>query len=128
MVAEPNSAVALEGVSKTYGSVRAVDGLSFQVSAGRFLFGIGGGWNAEEMADHGTTDFKNRFKLMRERIEAMQQIWTQENAEYHGDLVDFGPMMCWPKPVQVGGPPVLMGRRPNGLPDVSPNIVTAGIR
>src|SRR5579872_23358 len=48
-----------------------------QVSAGRFLFGIGGGWNAEEMADHGTTDFKNRFKLMRERIEAMQQIWTR---------------------------------------------------
>ena len=51
-----------------------------QVSQGRFLFGIGGGWNAEEMADHGTTDFKGRWKLVRERVEAMKAIWTQENA------------------------------------------------
>src|SRR6185312_10449079 len=80
-----------------------------QTSAGRFLFGIGGGWNAEEMADHGTTDFKNRFKLMRERVEAMQRIWTQEEPEYHGELVDFGPMMCWPKPVQRPHPPVIVG-------------------
>jgi probable F420-dependent oxidoreductase len=80
-----------------------------QVSNGRFLFGIGGGWNAEEMADHGTTDFKNRFKLMRERVEAMQQIWTQENPEYHGELVNFGPMMCWPKPVRKPYPPIIVG-------------------
>jgi probable F420-dependent oxidoreductase len=79
-----------------------------QVSQGRFLFGVGGGWNAEEMADHGT-EFKTRFKLMRERIEAMKQIWTRPKAEYHGDMVDFPEMMAWPKPVQQPHPPVLVG-------------------
>ncbi|HEV2301051.1 MAG TPA: TIGR03619 family F420-dependent LLM class oxidoreductase, partial [Stellaceae bacterium] len=59
-----------------------------QVSGGRFLFGVGGGWNAEEMADHGT-EFGTRFKLMRERLEAMQEIWTKERAAYHGEMVDF---------------------------------------
>src|ERR1700732_628351 len=83
-----------------------------QVSNGRFLFGIGGGWNAEEMEDHGTV-FKTRFKLMRERVEAMKAIWTQEAAEYHGELVDFGPMAAWPKPVQKPHPPALSrGGRP----------------
>lgn len=80
-----------------------------QVCGGRFLFGIGVGWNAEEMADHGTTDFKGRHKLTRERIEAMKAIWTQTKPEYHGDLVDFGPMMTWPKPVQKPHPPVIVG-------------------
>jgi probable F420-dependent oxidoreductase len=79
-----------------------------QVSNGRFLFGIGGGWNAEEMEDHGTV-FKTRFKLMRERVEAMQAIWTQDAAEYRGELVDFGPMAAWPKPVQKPHPPVIVG-------------------
>jgi probable F420-dependent oxidoreductase len=79
-----------------------------RVSEGRFLFGVGGGWNAEEMADHGTR-FKTRFKLMRERIEAMRRIWTRTTAEYHGELVDFGPLMSWPKPVQQPHPPVLVG-------------------
>lgn len=79
-----------------------------QVSGGRFLFGVGNGWNAEEMADHGT-DYKTRNKLARERIEAMQQIWTQSKAEYHGDMVDFPPMMMWPKPVQSPYPPILVG-------------------
>src|SRR5579863_267862 len=69
-----------------------------QVSHGRFRFGIGVGWNAEEMADHRTTDFKGRHKLARERIGAMTAIWTQTKPEYHGDLVDFGPMLTWPKP------------------------------
>ena len=63
-----------------------------QISGGRFLFGIGGGWNAEEMADHGT-EFRTRFKLMRERIAAMKEIWTKSEAEYHGELVDFPPMI-----------------------------------
>jgi probable F420-dependent oxidoreductase len=80
-----------------------------QVSRGRFLFGIGGGWNAEEMADHGTTDFKGRWKLVRERVQAMKAIWTQDTAEYHGDLVNFGPMHAWPKPVQKPHPPVIVG-------------------
>jgi probable F420-dependent oxidoreductase len=79
-----------------------------QVSGGRFLFGVGGGWNAEEMADHGT-EFKTRFKLMRERIEAMKEIWTQPKAEYHGEMVDFPEMMAWPKPVQKPHPPILVG-------------------
>jgi probable F420-dependent oxidoreductase len=79
-----------------------------QVSNGRFLFGVGGGWNAEEMADHGTK-FGTRFKLMRERIEAMKEIWTKARAEYHGEMVDFPEMMAWPKPVQKPHPPILVG-------------------
>jgi probable F420-dependent oxidoreductase len=79
-----------------------------QISDGRFLFGVGGGWNAEEMADHGT-EFRTRFKLLRERIEAMKEIWTKEKAEYHGDMVDFPEMMAWPKPVQKPHPPILVG-------------------
>jgi probable F420-dependent oxidoreductase len=79
-----------------------------QVSGGRFLFGIGGGWNAEEMEDHGT-EFRTRFKKMREQIEAMKEIWTKPNPEYHGDIVNFPPMMTWPKPVQKPHPPVIVG-------------------
>ena len=79
-----------------------------QVSGGRFLFGIGGGWNAEEMEDHGT-EFTTRFKLMRERVEAMKEIWTKDAAEYHGELVDFAPMAARPKPVQKPHPPVIVG-------------------
>jgi probable F420-dependent oxidoreductase len=78
------------------------------ISNGRFLFGIGAGWNREEMADHGT-DFSTRLKLMRERVEAMKAIWTQDAAEYHGEMVNFGPMWCWPKPVQKPHPPVILG-------------------
>src|SRR5574339_693584 len=79
-----------------------------QISGGRFLFGIGAGWNAEEMADHGTV-FTSRFKLMRERVEAMKAIWTQSKPEYHGEFVSFPPMMTWPKPVQKPHPPVIVG-------------------
>ena len=79
-----------------------------QVSGGRFLFGIGGGWNAEEMEDHGTV-FATRFKRMREQIEAMTEIWTKEKPEYHGEIVDFPPMMTWPKPAQKPRPPVIVG-------------------
>ncbi|HUA53630.1 MAG TPA: LLM class F420-dependent oxidoreductase [Candidatus Sulfotelmatobacter sp.] len=79
-----------------------------QISNGRFLFGIGAGWNAEEMEDHGTA-FKTRFALMHERIDAMKAIWTQSKAEYHGQFVNFDPMMTWPKPVQKPHPPVLVG-------------------
>jgi probable F420-dependent oxidoreductase len=79
-----------------------------QVSQGRFLFGIGGGWNAEEMEDHGT-EFKTRFKKLREQMEAMKAIWTQTKPEYQGDLVKFPPMMVWPKPVQKPYPPIILG-------------------
>ena len=79
-----------------------------QVSGGRFLFGIGAGWNAEEMLDHGT-DFKARFTVMRERVEAMRAIWTKSKPEYSGEFVKFPPMMTWPKPVQKPHPPVIVG-------------------
>ena len=86
-----------------------------QISGGRFLFGIGGGWNREEMADHGT-EFGNRWKLLRERIEAMKAIWTEEVAEYHGTMVEFGPMWAWPKPLQRPHPPIILGGNgPNTL-------------
>jgi probable F420-dependent oxidoreductase len=79
-----------------------------QVSRGRFLFGVGGGWNQDEMEDHGTV-FRTRFKKMREQIEAMKAIWTAETPEYHGELVDFPPMMTSPKPLQKPHPPVIVG-------------------
>jgi probable F420-dependent oxidoreductase len=79
-----------------------------QISGGRFLFGIGGGWNAEEMEDHGTV-YDTRFKRMREQIEAMKEVWTKQKPEYHGEIVDFPPMMTWPKPVQKPHPPVIVG-------------------
>jgi probable F420-dependent oxidoreductase len=77
-------------------------------SGGRFLFGVGAGWNIEEMANHGT-DPKTRFRRMRESVEAMKAIWTQDEAEYHGKIIDFDPIWCWPKPVQKPHPPVLVG-------------------
>jgi len=79
-----------------------------QVSGGRFLFGIGNGWNQDEMENHGTV-FTNRHKVARERVEAMKAIWTQTKPEYHGEFVNFGPMMAWPKPVQKPHPPVIVG-------------------
>ena len=79
-----------------------------RLSGGRVLFGIGGGWNAEEMEDHGTV-FKSRFQLLRERILAMKEIWTKETPEYHGDFVNFDPMWSYPKPAQKPHPPVLLG-------------------
>lgn len=79
-----------------------------RLSNGRFLFGIGGGWNEEEMRDHGT-DPKTRWALLTERVEAMKKIWTEDQAQYHGRFVDFDPMWSWPKPVQKPHPPVLLG-------------------
>jgi probable F420-dependent oxidoreductase len=78
------------------------------VSGGRFLFGVGAGWNKEEMRNHGT-DPRTRWTVMRERVEAMKAIWTHDEAEYHGRFVDFDPIWSWPKPVQKPHPPVLVG-------------------
>ena len=78
------------------------------LSRGRFIFGIGGGWNAEEMRNHGT-NFKRRWRILRENILAMKEIWTQEEAEFHGDHVNFDKMWAYPKPVQRPHPPILMG-------------------
>ena len=79
-----------------------------QVSAGRFLFGVGVGWNEDEMENHGTS-LATRAKVSRERIEAMKEIWTKSKAEYHGEFVKFDPIMSWPKPVQKPYPPVIVG-------------------
>ena len=78
------------------------------ISNGRFIFGIGGGWNAEEMADHGT-QFRRRWRVLRENILAMKEIWTQEEAEFHGRYVSFDKMWSYPKPVQKPHPPIIMG-------------------
>jgi probable F420-dependent oxidoreductase len=78
------------------------------LSNGRFIFGIGGGWNAEEMENHGTP-FKGRWRVLRERVLAMKAIWTQEEASYHGELVNFERIWSHPKPAQKPHPPILMG-------------------
>ena len=78
------------------------------LSGGRVLFGIGGGWNAEEMENHGT-DFKRRWKVLRERVAAMKAIWTEDEPSSHGEFVDFDPIWSWPKPAQKPHPPVLLG-------------------
>jgi probable F420-dependent oxidoreductase len=79
-----------------------------QLSRGRFLFGVGNGWNQDEIENHGTA-FKTRHKLARERIEAMKAIWTNEEPEYHGEFVRFDKMKQWPKPAQKPHPPIIVG-------------------
>jgi probable F420-dependent oxidoreductase len=96
--------VAQRDPIQTAKSVASID----QVSKGRFLFGVGNGWNSDEMANHGTA-FKTRHKLARERIEAMKAIWTKSKPEYQGEFVKFGTMMTWPKPVQKPHPPIWVG-------------------
>jgi len=78
------------------------------LSGGRVLLGVGAGWNVEELAHHGVA-FPDRWKVARERILAMRRIWRDEAAEYHGEFVDFEPLWSFPKPLQAGGPPILLG-------------------
>jgi probable F420-dependent oxidoreductase len=78
------------------------------LSGGRFEFGVGAGWNREEMSDHGT-DPRTRMRLMQERIEAMKEIWTHDEASYSGEFVSFERIWSWPKPAQRPHPPVLVG-------------------
>jgi probable F420-dependent oxidoreductase len=101
------TAICLVIQRDTIQTAKAVASLD-QISKGRFLFGIGCGWNAEEMEDHGTV-YETRTLKMREQIEAMKEIWTKEKPEYHGEIVDFAPMMTWPKPAQKPHPPVIVG-------------------
>jgi probable F420-dependent oxidoreductase len=79
-----------------------------RLSNGRVMFGIGGGWNVEEMGNHGT-DYKWRWRVLRERTLAMKEIWTEDEAEFHGEFVNFDPIWSFPKPVQKPHPPILMG-------------------
>jgi len=78
------------------------------LSNGRFIFGIGGGWNVDEMQNHGAR-YETRFKLLRERVMAMKALWTQEEAAFHGEMVNFDPVWFYPKPVQRPHPPILLG-------------------
>jgi probable F420-dependent oxidoreductase len=78
------------------------------LSGGRFDFGVGAGWNREEMSNHGT-DPRRRMRVMKERIEAMKAIWTEDEASYHGEFVNFDRVWSWPKPAQHPHPPVLVG-------------------
>ncbi|MCC7103830.1 MAG: LLM class F420-dependent oxidoreductase [Chloroflexi bacterium] len=78
------------------------------ISNGRYLFGVGGGWNVEEMANHGVRP-ADRWKILREHVLAIKQIWAEEEAEFHGEFVNFDPIWSWPKPVQQPHPPVLVG-------------------
>lgn len=88
------------------------------VSGGRAVFGVGVGWNREEMEDHGT-DPVTRGRLVDERLAAMQQLWTQEKAEFHGEFVDFDPAYAWPKPVQEPHPPIYVGGGPGAFPRIA---------
>ncbi len=85
-------------------SVASLDHLS----KGRFIFGIGGGWNVDEMENHGA-QYSSRFKLLKENILAMKQFWTEEKGEFHGEFVDFDPAFSWPKPAQRPHPPIILG-------------------
>ena len=93
-----------------------------RLSGGRFLFGVGNGWNQDEIENHGTA-FKTRHKLARERIEAMKAIWTGEEPEYHGEFVNFDPMKQWPKPVQTPHPPIIVG---GGFPHAARRAIRYG--
>jgi probable F420-dependent oxidoreductase len=87
-----------------------------RLSGGRFLFGVGAGWNRLELANHGS-DPRTRMALLAERVQAMRQIWTADEAEYHGRYVDFDPIWSWPKPVARPCPPVLVGGNGPGSED-----------
>ena len=78
------------------------------LSGGRFQFGIGGGWNKEEMANHGI-DYASRWKRLREQVDAMKTIWANDEATYHGEFVNFDAIWSWPKPLQEPHPPILVG-------------------
>ena len=93
-----------------------------RLSNGRFLFGVGNGWNQDEIENHGTV-FKTRHKLARERIEAMKAIWTGDEPEYHGAFVNFDPMKQWPKPVQTPHPPIIVG---GGFPHAARRAIRYG--
>ena len=86
------------------------------ISNGRVLLGIGAGWNAGEMENHGMR-FESRWKMLRERIMAMKAIWSEDEPEFHGEFVDFDPMWSYPKPIQNGGPPIWIGANSKWVPD-----------
>src|SRR3989441_3824934 len=98
-----------------------------RLSGGRVLFGIGGGWNAEEMEDHGTA-FKTRWRVLRERVLAMKEIWTKREAEFHGQFVRFDKIWADPKPIQKPHPPIIVGGDGRRRSTASWSSATAGCR
>ena len=88
-------------------------------SKGRFIFGIGAGWNREETTIMGA-DFDHRWTQTREAVMALKQLWTEDEAEFHGRYYDFPPVYCYPKPFQKPHPPVILGGHgPNVLQRVA---------
>ena len=79
-----------------------------RLSEGRLIFGVGAGWLESEMADHGVV-YRTRFQLLKEQLRAIKEIWTTEEAEFHGQFVNFDPMRSFPKPYQRPHPPIIMG-------------------
>jgi probable F420-dependent oxidoreductase len=96
-----------------------------RIAEGRFLFGVGAGWNREELANHGI-DPRTRMELLAARVHAMRRIWTEDEAEYHDNFVDFDPIWSWPKPIQRPHPPVLVGGNGPGTEDRVLDFATAG--
>jgi probable F420-dependent oxidoreductase len=88
-------------------TAKEVASLDF-LSGGRVIFGIGGGWNVEEMANHGT-EFRSRWRKLREQVAALKKIWSEDAPEFHGEFVNFDPIWSYPKPVQKPHPPILLG-------------------
>jgi len=86
-----------------------------QISGGRFLFGVGFGWNHEEMENHGGIDLRRRRALVREKVLACRALWTEEEASFAGEYVNFEPSWSWPKPVQRPHPPIVIGASPTPL-------------
>src|ERR1700756_5648433 len=101
------TAICLVIQRDTIQTAKAVASLD-QISHGRFLFGIGCGWNAGELEDHGTI-YETRTLKRRKQSEAMKEIWSKDPAECHGKVVDFPPRQVWPKPVQKPHPPIILG-------------------
>jgi probable F420-dependent oxidoreductase len=91
----------------TFSTAKSVASLDL-MSGGRMIFGVGGGWNIEEMENHGV-QYATRFKLLRERVLAMKELWAKEEASYHGEFINFNPVWAWPKPIQKPHPPILLG-------------------
>lgn len=87
-----------------------------RISNGRVLLGIGAGWNAPEMENHGVP-FDRRWRVLREKIMAIKTIWSEDEPEFHGEFVNFDPMWSYPKPVQDGGPPIWIGANSKWVPD-----------
>ena len=78
------------------------------LSNGRFLFGVGAGWNREEMENHGTP-YSARWKVLEERVLAMKELWTTKESTFHGEYVNFERVWSYPKPIQKPHPPVILG-------------------